>query len=304
MANSPYKTLADIRAAVLLDVKENTSNLALLTQIDRWINEGHEQVTLRKKRDWLDTQRTVQVNASVEDTCTVTNGSTTVTFESTSTAFVSGIELQFYNKGFDEVYSVASFSNNVLTLSVPYLGDTSTSASGVVFQSSVIMDDDIRFLYQAYHQHTNQPLTDVGPQQMRSIQESQGPQEDYARFMTIFGQDSTGSRRLVLYPAPKEAYTLYLDVNVFVPVLEDDDDEPAIPMQYRQLLYWYAVYKYYMYVRQVDLATSPITNFNSMLTRIDGEMRAEIEFPQIQVRYPRRPRFPRLGRVFDTRYRE
>lgn len=304
MADSPYKTLNDIRSAIIVDCKENSSNLTLVAQVDRWINEGHEAVTMRKKRDWLDTQRTLQVNASVEDTCMVTNGSPTVTFATTSTTFVSGVELQFYNKGYDEVYNVLSFVDNVVTLDSPYLGDSSTAVSGVVYQSSIILDDDIRFVYQAYHQHISQPLTDLGPQQMRSLQEANGPDEDYAKFMTLFGQDGEGARRMVIYPNPKVAYTIYIDVNTFVPQLENADDEPVIPMQYRQILYWYGVYKLYMYHRQFDLAAAPLNTFNQWLAKLDGEMRSEIEFPQITVKYPRRTSRRMYRLPFDSRYRD
>jgi hypothetical protein len=300
--NSPYKTLSNIRSAVIKDAKEATSS-QIVTLVDRWINEGHEQVTLRKKRDWLDQQFTVQLSAAVQETCSVTENSRTVTFTA-GTTFPIGAELQFSSRGFEEIYNVASATLNVITLDKPYLGTSNTASSGVVFQPSILLDASIRMVYSGYHQYQPQPLIDVGPQLMRQIQEAGGIQLNEARYMTIFGQNASGSRRLKVYPYPLNAYTLYLDVNTFPSVLSADADEPQIPIQYRQILYWYGIYKLWLYQRNADQANVALTNFNSMLARIDGEMRAELDFPRISVSYPRRTPLRQFITPFDTRLRD
>jgi hypothetical protein len=302
-ADSPYRTLGNIESAIFQDAKETTST-DMVSLVRRYINEGHEHITNRKKRDWLDTQYTYQVNAAVEDTCTVTNGSVTVTFEDTSTTFPTGVELQFNNQGYEEIYNVVSATLNVVTLDKPYLGDTSTAATGVVYQPHLILDSEIRDIYQVYHNHTDQPLTAIGPQEMRRIQEGSGVQRDFASYYSVFGQDSSGSRRLVLYPYPDEDYTLYLDVNIFIPMLSDTDDEPVLPMQFRQALYWYGLYRLWLYHRNMDQAAVALTNYNGFLKRIDGEIRSEVEFPQIVVSYPRRQPLRTLVPGFDKRLRD
>lgn len=299
---SPYQTFSDIFTAVVNDAKESTST-QIVSLVKRWINEGQEQVTFRKKRDWLDSQITVQVNAAVQETCTVTNGSPIVTF-TTGTTFPAGVELQFQNQGYEEVYNVSSATLNVVTLANPYQGETNTAASGIIFQPHVILDPSIRHIYQAYHQHTAQPLVDLGPQQMRALQENGGVQLEYSRWFSIFGQDSAGARRLVLYPYPFYDYTLYLDVNTFAQTLVNDADEPAIPIQYRQILYWYGIYRLWLYHRNDNQAAQALQNFNSMLQRMDGEMRAEIEFPQLIVSYPRRKSLRNFAPLFDPRIRD
>lgn len=301
MPTSPYKTLGNIRVAVVNDAKEQSS-AALVTQVNRWVNEGYEQVILRKKREWLDTQFTYQLNAAIDAEAVVTNGSLTVTFQSSCT-FPVGVELQFYNTGFNEIYNVSSCTANVVTLAKPYLGESNTAANCVVMQPHIILDSSIRHIYQVYHQWMSHPLSEVGPQVMRDIQENFQQNLDYAIYCTIFGQDSSGSRRLVLYPPPKVAYTLYVDANTYVTPLVADTDEPIMPMQHRQILYHFAMYKLWSYHRNDPKAGEALTNFNTMLSKIDGEARAEIEFPQIRVSYPRGKRtkfFP----TFDTRLRE
>jgi len=298
--SSPYRYFSDIYNAVIKDAKETTSS-QIVSLVQRYINEGHELITLGKKRDWLDQQFTVQVNAAINAQCTVTRGSPIVTFVN-GTTFPANVEFQFWNPGFQEVYNVAGTSSNVVTLNTPYLGTTNTAATGLVFQSSIILDPSIRQIYQIYHQFNSMPLTDIGPQQMRAVQEAQSPQTDYATYYTIFGQ-SNGARRALLYPYPLTSYTLYIDANTYVPVLSNPTDEPVIPMQYRQILYWYALYKLYTYHRNTQWATEAYTAYQLMLRRIDAETRAEIEFPQLSVVYPRGRSLKMFTPPFDPNWR-
>lgn len=304
MSNSPYKTLGNIRSAVINDAKE-ASSTGLITQVNRWINEGYEQVILRKKRDWLDKQFTVQMSSSAQAVATVTKHSSTVTFAS-GTVFPTqnSRDLGFYSTGYSEIYNVSTATSPVVTLSNSYLGGSNTAANGVLFQNAIYLDDSIRSIYQVYTQWTKQPLIEVGPQQFREIQETLGPNLDYPQYCTIFGQNNTtGSRRMLIYPYPNQAYTLYIDANTFITPLAADNDEPIIPMQHRQLLYHFGLYKLFSYHRNDQKASEYLNNFNTMLTKVDGEMRAELDFPQIRVSYPRGKRttfFP----TFDKRLRD
>ena len=301
MASTPYKTLGNIRTAVVNDAKE-VSSTALITQVNRWVNEGYEQVALRKKREWLDTQFTVQLQSAVQAVASVVNGSTTVTY-ATATLSALTVEKLLWSQGFNEVYNVSSITSPAVTLAKPYLGDSNTARTCVLAQPHIILDSSIRHIYQVYHQWSSEPLIEVGPQVMRQIQEQYGPQVDYARYCTIFGQDSTGSRRMIIYPYPDTAYTLYIDANTYVTPLSADADEPIIPMQHRQILYHFAMYKLFSYHRNDAKAAEYLGNFNAMLAKIDGEARAEIEFPQIKVSYRRGNRRSFIP-GFDTRLRE
>ncbi len=304
MANSPYKTLSNIRTAIINDAKE-ASSTALITQVNRWVNEGYEQVILRKKREWLDKQFVVQMASSTQAVATVTQNSATVTFEA-GTVFPTGMnrDLGFYATGFSEIYNVSSASTPTVTLSNNYLGSTNTAANGILYQNAIYLDSSIRHVYQVYTQWSNNPLIDVGPQQFREIQESCGPNLDYPLYCTIFGQDdTTGSRRMLVYPYPNQPYTLYIDANVYVTPLSADSDEPIIPMQHRQLLYHFGLYKLFSYHRNDAKASEYFNNFNNMLLKIDGEARAELDFPQIRVVYPRGRRSGFIP-TFDKRLRD
>lgn len=306
MANSPYQTLGQIRAAVINDAKE-ASSTALITQVNRWVNEGYEQVILRKKREWLDTKFTYQFAAAAQADATVNSGSQAVTFV-TGTIFppTNGtFEQVLYTQGYNEVYDVLDYPGGYVVNTIkPYLGPSNTATSTVVAQASILLDSSVRHVYQAYHNWSPQPLTYVGPQQFRQITEQYGPQTGYAQYFTIFGQNnSQAARRMLFYPYPQTAYTLNLDVNVYITPLSADADEPVMPMQHRQILYHFGIYKLWSYHRNDVKAGEALTNFNTMLAKIDGEARPEIDFPQLQVSYPRGRRrtfFP----TFDNRLRD
>jgi len=299
--SSKYKTLANIRSAIILDTKSTTAS-NIVTLVDRWVNEGYEILAQRKKRKWLDQQFVVQLNAAVEATCTVTNGSTTVTFTS-GTTFPAGVELAFYTPGFEEVYNVSSATLNVVTLEKGFLGTSSTSASGVVFQKSVLIDNDVREVYQVYHQHHAQPLSNKGPQEFRRIEEMYGPQLDYASAYTIFGKSSS-SLRMLLFPYPQDAYTLYIDANVIPEMLSSDTDEPLLPIQFRQLLYWYGMYKMWSYMRNDEKGAEALALFEGMSKSMDGELSPTIDYPQITPARQRRTFLKNLTSKFDPRLRD
>ncbi len=293
---SPYKTLSDIYSAIIQDAKEATS-AKMVSMVTRWINEGYEKLAMRKKRKWLDQTYTVQLNPYTNADCSVASGSATVTFIA-STTFPSDIELKFYVPGFQEVYNVSSATTNVVTLDVPYLGTTATAASGIVYQASIIMPDTVRDIYQAYHQYDDQPLTAIGPQQMRALQEGSGQQFGPARFYTIFG-DSSNSRRVILYPNPSTAYTIYFDANFNTQSLVATTDEPLVPIKFRQILYWYGIYKLWLFHRNSDQAATALANFNQTLIEMDGEISPTLDYPQLVVAYPRANSLRRFAPGFD-----
>lgn len=303
MANSPYKTLGNLRSAIINDAKE-ASSTALITQVNRWVNEGYEQVILRKKRDWLDTTFAIQFPSAVQGIVQVTNGSNQFTFTATLPTVDTTLGYIAYTTGFNELYYKSTVSGADLVIQNNYLGPTSTAAAGVYTVYSILLDPSVREVYSVYHQWSNQPLEFVGPEQFREIIESGRQQLDYAQYCTIFGQNNDQERkRLMIYPYVNTAYTLNYDANVYVTPLSADSDEPVLPMQYRQILYHFGMYKLFSYHRNDAKAGEYLTNFNTMLAKIDGEAKAQLDFPQLHVRYPRGRRttfFP----TFDSRLRE
>lgn len=284
-SNSVYKTLGSIRTAVLADFKEATGS-ALVALVDRWINEGQENVILRRKRDYLNKTFHVALEAQVDTTCAVTNGSATVGSVTATSALpiTSAQEHKFAIQGFQEVYDVSSFTSASITLASPFQGTTSTSATGIFFQSSVLIDADIRSIWQAYHEYNNYVVEPQGIDELRALIQTNPSLCDYAQYWALNGLDldsGADQHRLILWPYPKNAYTLHLDTNLYIPVLEDDDDEPLIPLQHRQILYWYGLQKLAVYHNDQSRANLGMMEFNTWLAKIDGEFLPDQGYPRI-----------------------
>jgi len=305
MASSPYQNLGNLRVAIVNDAKEATS-AALVAQVNRWINEGYEQVILRKKREWLDNTLSYQVSSAVQAVCQVVKNSTSITFPSSVTlpVLTGNAGYIFYNTGYNEVYQINGINGQTINISTAYTGSSNTAASGVIAQNFIKLETSFRHVYKSFHNFANEPMIEVGPQKMVDIKERYGPQLDYAAYCTIFGQQSSdGKLNYFFYPYPFQTYNITLNYNQYVTPLSADSDEPRIPMQHRQILYHYGMYKLFSYHRNEAKAAEALTNFNTMLAKIDGETKPEADFPKIMVSYKRgskRTFFP----SFDNRYRE
>lgn len=306
MPTSNYQNLGQIISAVISDGKQSSS-ANLVIQITRWINEGYEMVALRKKWDWLDTQFAITLPSSTQTVCTVTQGSNLVQFTSSSSLGMKpSFNYVFYSTGYNEIYNVLSTNTSTfqVTLVKPYTGTTNTSTLGILATKNVSLDSSIKRIYQVYHQWQSSPVTEIGPQQMRAVQGSIGPDVDYAQFATIFGQDSSGNQVLEYYPYPDTEYTLYVDANVFITPLVNNTDQPLIPMQSRQILYHYAMYKLFSFHRNDPKAQEYNSSFNSVLTKLEGEQKSTMDYPQLQVSYPRGRKTLMFANLFDKRLRE
>ncbi len=304
MATSVYSTFADLYTAVITDAKENTASTSVVEDVKRWIQEGYEQVNFRKKRSYLDKRFVLSMSGKVESTYTMTEGSSIAVHTGTATLLSSSLDTGFKISGFAENYEVESVTGTVVVLTTTYKGIDASAATGVQYQRSIVLDDTISEVYQVWHDHYREELTALGPQKMRESQLFNPEQYDYAVSWAVFGQDNTvEAKRLVLWPYPNVDYTVYLDTNVFFDELVLATDEPVIPVQYRQILYWYALHKLWAFHRNTEREQLALQNFNIWLAKLDGINEVSQDLPRMFVDY-RRPRRGPVGNAFDRRYRE
>ncbi len=304
MATSVYATFNDLYTAVLTDAKENTASSNVVENVKRWLNQGQEVVNFRKKRSYLDKRFLLSMSGKVESSYTMTEGSSIAVHTGTATLLSSSLDLGFKISGFEENYEVSSVSGTTVVLTTTYKGNDASAATGVMFQRSIVLDPAISEVYQVWHDYFRQPLTALGPMKMRENQLFYPEQYDYATAWAIFGQDNTvEARRLVLWPYPSVDYTVYLDTNVFVDELVLPTDEPIIPLQYRQILYWYALAQLWAFHRNTERKDDAINNFNVWLAKLDGLNEVSEDLPRMIIDYRRPSRAP-IGNAFDRRYRE
>lgn len=302
MSTSVYNTFQDLYEAVITDCKEASSVTAVVDNVKRWINEGYEKIIFRKHRSFLDQRFVIDLKGKVEDTFIVTNGSSIAVHTGTATLLSGTLELGFKVQGFEEQLEVASISGTAVTLTTTYKGDTNTAATGVLYQRSVILDSSIAEIYQVSHNYFQNPLSNLGPQKIREqalyYPEQYGKGESWA----IYGQ-SNEARRLIVWPPADDDYTLYVDANVYFTPLELAADEPLIPPQFRQILYWYGKMKLFNFHRNTEQETDALANFKEWLAELDGINEVSEDYAKLTISY-RRPKRIARARPFDSRYRE
>lgn len=288
--DSPYKTFVDLYSNVLRDMKEQTS-ASMVELSKRWINEGLEQVIMRKKRDYLNKTYHYVLEAAVSDgEYVVTQGSTTVTKIGGTTALPisSTEEHKFFVTGTPEVYDVASFTSSSITLASAFTGSDNTSASGVFMQSAITLSDDIRTVHKVYHDHAGAIiLLAKGPEDFQDLVQTNPQYQNWMQYWTLYGisnqsvSTNPDKRILKFYPYPDQTYTVNVEANIYIPLLVNDDDEPLIPVQHRQILYWYGILKLSQFHQDQAMLEFGTANFNSWLERIDGEFVPNTDKPRI-----------------------
>lgn len=307
MATSPYQTFQDIYEAVIKDAKESTAVSAVVDLVKRWVNEGYELVNQRQRRPYLNKKYNLTMNAKQDITATVTLTSTSVTLSSAisftdSTNAIFG----FHISGTDEFYEISSVSSATVTLTAPYKGDSSTAATGVIYQIGTYLNADIREVYEAYHDIYRFPLDNVGVNKLREEILYNPDRYDYPMKWALTGPDadSSGKKKLLFYPWPNDLHTLYLDTNIFASELTNASDEPLLPLSYRAVLYWYALGKLFgTYHRNTERELNCIQAFNEWIKRIDGDSDVSEDNARMLIDYRRPRRFTR-GFGFDSRMRD
>lgn len=304
MPSSTYQTVGDILSAVFRDTKESSTTLNIQAQCLRWVNEGMEQIHLRKKRAWVDEILRVQTSSAAQRTFSITNGGLVAT-ASSGTLPSASLDLYFKTSGFNEVYQVSSITGSVVTLANPYLGESNTATGAVVFQGSIVINSEVEKVLQVTHAFQAEPLQQLGPLEFFTLQSRDPARTDYATHFTVYDPTDSGVQRLWLYPAPQKAYTLNMHVQKYIPELTGISDEPRLPIQYRQALYHYVIYKMFLWHRNDPQAGAALSNFNTWLAKIDNDFKPTDDYPTLLVNYARPVRRVLYGgKVFDKRLRD
>lgn len=282
---STYETLQDIREAVIIDSKTgSTSNSALQTQVNRFINEAYYNIITRRKREWLDKDFFYVTDPKQTGTGAVTKGSTSVSFDTSSITISSttGYIYKLYAGASDTIYDVASISGNTITLESAFAEDSNTATTLNLVQSGLTLPTTIKTVYQADHDKYNK-LVDL-----RGIADfKEGAQQDpqrvgYADMATTSGSTSSSQGLLYFYPYAEKSYTLKIHASIYFTELSADTDQPLIPKEYRQIFYHYAMARVYATIsRNSDLFTESDGRYRQWLARLDTEVKPAMDEPRL-----------------------
>jgi hypothetical protein len=270
---NPYQTFKNIQDAVIVDSK---SGEAARDQVKRFINQGYMDLITRRKREFLDVTVNYALEAKRSGTCVATQNSTTIQWTDTSTTLLpatSGAQYKFFVGGTQEIYDVVSFTSSTITLDLGYVQSTLTSASGTLVQASIPVADTIKTVSQIIHDYYPYPVNVVGPQELDAAKDVQGRQQTgYARLATVRQKTASGQSRLFVYPYPSERYIVKLHGSKYFTQLVSDADEPLIPVEYRQILYFYAMAQIFKTQRNQVWYGDAMQNYQAWLARMDSEL--------------------------------
>lgn len=315
-------------------IRQDTSTTALQSQAKRAINTAlHDMhVGQGEKFSWAERSATlVTQDDYTTGTLSVSQGSTTLTGTgtawNTNNAFsVANVRVggKFVINGGTEVYTVSAVASDTsATVSSAFTQADVTDGSYVYFEDEYALASDfLRPLdFQFFDQNHEVELINRREFRMRY------PRNKIAgkpRVATIedraFSGDTTPVRRVRFWKPPDDFYSLpynYVTSNLAVTAagaeqtqLSGDTDEPIVPLQYRHVIVFHALYNFYRDKRDDDRAVAAKGEYTDLMIRITGDQEIGRTRPQIRPRlesyarsakvpYSRRGSRPVTGTAFD-----
>lgn len=310
-AVTAFHTVGDIIGAVIRDAKESSTTLGLVDQLIRYCNEGQEQIYLRKKR-WFSLGKKYVETVAVftpSSGLSVASGSVNVTFLSGTAPNSSGNHLYLKVNGNEEVYPITcSATSSLGTLAYGYHGETSTSATGFVYQEGFQLASEIEAVYQVTHGLLHCPLQQLGPEEFYGLTAKDPSMYGTPEFYTVYDVETSAGewkQSFHYYPSSNEVITLNLFTREQLQAeLTLVTDTPSLPFQYRQALYHYTMMKLYDFHRNDSQKAFYAQSFQNYLDKIDAEFYPTQDVARLVVKYARPNRRTLYGRYFDSRMRE
>lgn len=243
---------SDIKAAIKAELKIQDGDTTSDDRIERDINMIYvNEVAPFKNWKWL--RKNVRLEHKPyfsTGTATVTPDSTTVTLTNAPTTSKTGYF--FATDSFDEVYYISSHtaSSTTVTLSSPFTGVYSTTATFKIWRDSVALPTNCRETFEVAHGFNRQVLEGVGLQEFRRIVASSPRSSERPCYYTTddfedpstTGDGETESDRyrvLRIYPSQNSnSTTLYVDYIQDVTPLDLDSDEPLMSISDRIVLFY------------------------------------------------------------------
>lgn len=320
-AATQVTTLSDLRTELLNAAREQTGVSALNTIADRYINIALADMHQRHVYPWAIREAVLITQPRyTTGTVTITEGSTTLTGASTAWTTLNSYGVANARAGgkvkigsVTDVYEVSTVgSATSITLSSRFTGSDVSAGSYTYFEDDYALAAD-------FFRPVDWRVFSTD-RQVYILQQ----REFYARFprnyvtgkpsfATLvdkpFSANTTRVQRVRFAPAPDDAYSVpYRYITSYLAVsssgtaqteLTSDTDEPIIPLRYRHLLLYNAIYHWLLYRKDDSRALAAKAEYEQLKAAIDSdsgltESRARIAF--------RRPNFNRRGRYVTGGY--
>lgn len=280
-------TYADIISSVREKLGVQSTDSLATSKIKRMINEIYlDEVVPFKPWFWLEkTTQIVHKAAYSTGTVAVTNNSTTITLSTAPTGLGSFKGYRFSVSDSEQIYTVASHTANStsVTLSLAYQEDTDATANFKLWRDRIDLPTNAKETIQIWHKDRPKPLSAVGSKGFREL-EARAPKEEGAPCFydtwTFFDPDATLDdeteedryRQTRIYPSiSSDLVVLNVDYVEEATALEDDADEPLMPVGDRMVLFYGALAMAYSAIaRDEDMHDRYWMKFQQKLSRMAG----------------------------------
>lgn len=289
--------LTDLRTDLIVRIRDATGVTATNNIADRYLNTALHDIHINPGNQWPWAMRrsyilthapytdgTVDVTAAARTTVTgnSTLWNTAVTGMGFNNAQVGG-KMKF--AGFPELYEVTAVgSDTSITINPRYTGDALDDASYTYFEDEYALASDFFRPADAREFSQEAKIELMGPQEFRR----RFPRNDRLgkpRHATIiqlaFSGSTTPRPRIVFNPVPDNEYQIpyhYITSNLAVSSagaeqtqLTATSDEPIIPLIYRHVLVFHALYHWYRDRKDDARSQEAKSEYVELLQRMAGE---------------------------------
>jgi hypothetical protein len=250
------QTFGDIIDGIMEAVGVQSDDTRARNKIKRFINMAYVDEVLPFKRwQWL--EKTVQVVHKAyysTDTASVAPESTTVTLSTTPSVSLGSFKnYKFSVDGSNKVYTISAHTagGTTITLSSAFQEAADTEAEFKIWRDRIDLPTTAKETVEIWHSEQNKPLEAIGSQRYRALEARDPKLEGFPAYYntTDFYDPSSGDgesesdryRQTRIYPAINTTpITLNIDYIEEITELDDDTDEPVIPVGDRIVLYYLA----------------------------------------------------------------
>lgn len=251
-------------------------NATVEEKLKAWVNARYKVIAAKESWNWLIKDFILQTVADITTgTVEATNASTTITFSSGPTNSVTGYFIQFSDT--DDWYEISAHTAaaTTATLSVPFLGTTSSTLTYILRKTYYALPSDTGKILNLRQTRTKEPLRYVPIRQLDRMVPDRtrtGKPEWY----TISGVDSDRLYKLEFYPVPNEAMNINGRYYEVVSDMSADSDIPVLPEAYHDILVWDVLSTYgFTFLDDTRISSAKAEYNNLYKDMVDNHVDAE-----------------------------
>lgn len=291
-------TFDDIVDGIREAIGVQTSDTSAVNKIKRFVNMVYlDEVVPFKRWQWLQKSMTVVHKAYHNvGTASVTPTSTSVTLNTAPNSSLGSFKgYRFSVDGNNQVYTIASHTagSAAVVLTGAYQEAVNGTANYKIWRDSFDLPTDAKETVELWHAERATPCEGVGPQGFRKLEAASPKAEGFpSRYNTYDYYDPTDSddetesdryRRVRIYPSiTTTPVTINVDYIQDVSELDDDADEPLMPIGDRVVLYYGAgALAWSIISRNEEMSNKWQGLYNAKLARMAGEREDGLDVPSL-----------------------